>query len=68
MYRGKYKICWTHDYQTRNKFGRCATIKEERFLYRDAPETVGAVIIAALRAGCYDIWIEEVKDSADVQK
>lgn len=62
MYRGKYKICLTRDYKTRDKFGRCATIKEERFSYRDTPEAVGAAIIAALRAGCYDIWIEEVKD------
>lgn len=61
MYRGKYKICWTRDYQTRDKFGRCAMIREERFSYRDTPEAVGAAIVASLRAGCYDIWIEEVK-------
>lgn len=62
MYRGKYKICWARDYQTRDKFGRRATVKEERFLYRDTPKAVGSFIIAALHAGCYDIWIEEVKD------
>lgn len=65
MYRGKYKICVTRDYQTRDKFGRCVTTKEEGFSYRDTPEAVGAAIITALRAGCYDIWIEEVKDGAD---
>ena len=62
MNRGKYKICWTRDYQTNDKFGRCATIKEERFLYRDTPEAVGSFVINALHAGCYDIWIEEVKN------
>lgn len=62
MYRGKYKICWTRDYQTRDKFGRLATFKEERFSYRDTPKAAGNAIVDFLLAGCYDIWIEEVKD------
>lgn len=62
MYRGKYKICWTRDYQTSDKFGRRATFKEERFSYRDTPEGAGKAIVDFLRAGCYDIWIDVVKD------
>lgn len=62
MYRGKYKICWTRDFETRDKFGRRATIKEERFSYRNTQEGVIAFVKTALRFGCYDIWIEEAKD------
>lgn len=62
MYRGKYKICWTHDNPTRNKFGRLVTLKEERFEYLNYIDETAAEVRRLLKNGCYDIWIEEVKD------
>lgn len=62
MYRGKYKICWTQDINTLDKFMRRVTIKHESFTYKDTISQTTDYIRDLLIAGAYDIWIEEVKD------
>lgn len=65
MYRGKYKVCYTRVRETRDAWGRPCELKEENFCYcQDIAETVQKVSYL-LRGGCYDIWIEEVKDEKE---
>lgn len=62
MYRGKYKICWTRDFETMDVHGRVVAVRSENFGYYNDSKEVAQAVRSLLNLGAYDLWIEEAKN------